>query len=189
MSDFGGCHNLVMFLFILFFFLGTSKAGRENPLVMSSREYMVEMAGYGEEKLSTVLVTGTVLCEACLDGQAQLQPWPVLTVVVACQTSEKKGKSSWAQGVTDEYGDFIIDLPSHLHGIPNLDKTCLVKVLRLPKNSLCQPTFRIHKGIRLSSVGNGIRTYTAGTVRFLHSTPKPSQACMKKGITDEEMSW
>ena len=41
-----------------------------NPLVeFSSREELAEMAGYGEEKLSTVLVSGTVLCEACSDDQ------------------------------------------------------------------------------------------------------------------------
>lgn len=27
-----------------------------------------------------------------------------------------------ATGVTDEFGDFMIDLPSHLHAIPNLER-------------------------------------------------------------------
>ncbi|XWS19276.1 hypothetical protein CRYUN_Cryun31cG0001800 [Craigia yunnanensis] len=35
---------------------------------------------------------------------------------------------------------FLIDLPSHLHGIPNLQKICAVKVLRIPSNSMCPPT-------------------------------------------------
>lgn len=48
----------------------------------SSRDEMVHLAGYGEEKLSTVLVTGTVLCEAChhrrrRDPQPQLRSWPI----------------------------------------------------------------------------------------------------------------
>ncbi|OMO76961.1 hypothetical protein CCACVL1_15254 [Corchorus capsularis] len=34
------------------------------------------MAGYGEEKLSTVLVTGTVVCEAC-HSDSQLRAWPI----------------------------------------------------------------------------------------------------------------
>lgn len=38
-----------------------------------SREEMVNMAGYGEEKLSTVLVTGSVLCEF----QNLNDAWPV----------------------------------------------------------------------------------------------------------------
>ncbi|KAK6265124.1 hypothetical protein SCA6_020558 [Theobroma cacao] len=51
----------------------------EHPLLYesSSREEMMQMAGYGEEKLSTVLVTGTVLCEACLHAEPQLRAWPI----------------------------------------------------------------------------------------------------------------
>lgn len=41
-----------------------------------SREELVRIAGYGEEKLSTVLITGSVHCEACLN-EAQLYAWPV----------------------------------------------------------------------------------------------------------------
>lgn len=73
MSYFCGCqwNNLVMSLVLLVFFLGTTKAvtaGREALMPeVWSREDMVQVAGYGEEKLSTVLVTGTVLCHTCLD--------------------------------------------------------------------------------------------------------------------------
>lgn len=47
-----------------------------------SREDMVQIAGYGEEKLSTILITGLVQCEACLhdhhdQDQAPLHAWPV----------------------------------------------------------------------------------------------------------------
>lgn len=44
---------------------------------LSTREELMQMAGYGEEKLSTVLVTGSVLCEASVDGQDQLRAWPI----------------------------------------------------------------------------------------------------------------
>ncbi|XVF26226.1 hypothetical protein REPUB_Repub13aG0280900 [Reevesia pubescens] len=157
----------------------------KKPLYeFSSREEMVQIAGYGEEKLSTVLVTGTVLCEACLHGYAepQLRAWPISGALVAvkCQTACKKKLGS-AQAITDEYGDFLIDLPSHLHGIPNLQKICAVKVLRIPKNSMCRPAFvKKHKRLRFSSVGNGIRTYTAGRIRFQHITSKPLKACSSR---------
>lgn len=50
----------------------------ENQLFeLLSREDMVEVAGYGEEKLSTVLITGSVYCEACLHDAPQLHAWPV----------------------------------------------------------------------------------------------------------------
>ncbi|KAK3039807.1 hypothetical protein RJ639_027120 [Escallonia herrerae] len=188
MNHFRGCNNLVItmsliFLFFCFFFLGTPviAAGRENPLVeLSSAEDLTEVAGYGEEKLSTVLVSGTILCEACLDEKARLPPRPVsgAQVAVSCHTGGRKRKSKIVRGSTDEFGDFLIDLPSHLHAIPNLEKLCLLKVLQLPKNSLCRPAFTVkHKRIKLSSVGNGIRTYTA---QRIHLTPKPSAPCMTK---------
>jgi preprotein translocase subunit SecG len=86
MSYFSGCNNLVTMMnfiistiFIIFTItLQASTAKAENPLQeFSSREELVQWAGYGEEKLSTVLVTGTVLCEACLHGENQLHAWPI----------------------------------------------------------------------------------------------------------------
>ncbi|KAM7525314.1 hypothetical protein LguiA_015216 [Lonicera macranthoides] len=170
---------IISFTFILFFSspsIGTTSVldARVNPLVeLSSREELVNAAGYGEEKLSNVLVSGSVVCNACFDGH----PRPVsgASVVVSCHTSGNRMKSNWAKGTTDEYGDFLIDIPSHLHAISNLEKLCLVKVIHLPKNSLCHTAFpRKQKAIQLSSVGNGIRTYMAQTIRM---TPKSSQAC------------
>ncbi|KAL7244464.1 hypothetical protein ACSBR1_016667 [Camellia fascicularis] len=183
MTRFLGCNNNLVIImssilfFFFFFFIGApaAVAGVENPLVeLSGRDELVRIAGYGEEKLSTVLVSGTVLCEACFDEKARTDPRPVsgALVAVSCYTSEKTTKSNWVDSKTDEFGDFLIDLPSHLHAIPNLNKRCLVKVLQLPKNSLCHPNFTgKHTGLKLSSVGNGIRTYTAEN---LNLTPKSS---------------
>lgn len=102
-------------------------------------------------------------------------------VAVNCHNyaSDRKGKSMVAHGVSDEFGDFMVDLPSYLHAIPNLEKICTVKVHQIPKRSLCRPAHRVnkHKGlISLSSVGNGIRTYDAGNIRIQHSTSKPLHA-------------
>lgn len=83
-SNFGGCNiNLVHVLtFFFIFFVGVSTAAEEIQLFRSySREYMMQIAGYGEKKLSTVLFTGSVECEAFLHDhdhdQAPLHAWPV----------------------------------------------------------------------------------------------------------------
>ncbi|KAG5242320.1 hypothetical protein OIU77_029429 [Salix suchowensis] len=200
MSYFSGCNNLVTmmdFIPTIFIFFAitfqASAAKAENPLMeFSSREELVQLAGYGEEKLSTVLVTGTVLCEACLHGENQLHAWPIsgALVSVQCHSSAKRNKKSSAQAITDEYGDFLIDLPSHLHGIPHLERTCSVKVLRLPRNSVCRPAHaRKQKALKLSSVGNGIRNYSAGEMKFLQLTSKPLQACNERGSGDKQIAW
>jgi len=71
--------NFIPTIFIIFIItFQASMAKAENPLQeFSNREELVQLAGYGEEKLSTVLVTGTILCEACLNGGTQLHAWPV----------------------------------------------------------------------------------------------------------------
>lgn len=122
----------------------------------------MKLAGYGEDKLSTVIVMGTLLCQLELRDSQTIAG---ALVGVKCMVGSKNRKMNWAHGTTDEDGSFLIDVPSHLHAIPDLDKVCLVRVLRLPKNSLCRPTAR-NKGIRLSSIGNGIRRYTAGNLRL-----------------------
>ncbi|KAJ6870054.1 hypothetical protein NC652_035839 [Populus alba x Populus x berolinensis] len=200
MSYFSGCNNLTMItnfistIFIIFTItFQASMAKAENPLQeFSNREELVQLAGYGEEKLSTVLVTGTILCEACLNGGAQLHAWPVsgALVYVECHTGGKWSKTSSSQAMTDEYGDFLIDLPSHLHGIPNLERTCSVKVPRLPQNSVCRPAHaRKQKALELSSVVNGIRNYSAGEIKFLQVTSKPLQACTQRGSSYKRIAY
>lgn len=98
-------------------------------------------------------------------------------MAVFCGTNGKT-KKSWAKGSTGSYGEFLIDLPSHLHAIPNLEKICLVKVLHLPKSSPCGRAFTgKHKRIKLTSIGEGIRTYTTHNIDLI---PKPSQKYMRK---------
>ncbi|KAG5011328.1 hypothetical protein HKD37_07G020544 [Glycine soja] len=172
MSYFCGWHALVILVLI-----ASPAAGENNhPLLelLSSRDEVVQIAGYGEEKLSTVLITGSVNCEAPHQPQPQPHAWPVqgASVAVNCQSHGRKwkGKSMVARGVTDEFGDFMIDLPSHLHAIPNLEKVCTVKIHRIPKASLCRAAhvMKKHKGLTLSSFGNGFRTYNAGNIRIQH---------------------
>lgn len=78
MSNFFRFHILGMFISFIFFSTPGSVATHENPLFEpSSREELVQIAGYGEERLSTVLVTGSILCEACLHGDPHIREWPI----------------------------------------------------------------------------------------------------------------
>ncbi|XP_052180914.1 uncharacterized protein LOC127794068 [Diospyros lotus] len=189
-SHFRGYGNLMKIMFIIFFLLlgNPAVAGRENPSVeLFTRDELVKMAGYGEEKLSTVLISGSVLCRptSCSDDRPPTNPQAVsgALVAISCHTSGKTSKSNWVESTTDEFGDFLIDLPSHLHAIPSLDKRCLVKLLRLPKNSSCSPPAAFtgtHAGLKLSSVGNGVRTYTAESLYLT----KPSRRCANAENTE-----
>nr|GMD43524.1 uncharacterized protein LOC109174501 [Ipomoea batatas] len=120
-----------------------------------SREELVKMAGYGEDKISTVQIEGAL-------------------VGILCSRSGRRASYSWVKGSTHEHGGFLIDLPSHLHAIPNLENTCLVRVLHLPKASICTQHYYYsrapkHKGIQLIGVQEGTRSYTTHTI---HLTPK-----------------
>ncbi|OIV89282.1 hypothetical protein TanjilG_23742 [Lupinus angustifolius] len=168
---------VILLLLLLFVHGSIVASAREEEkeqdtslLELLSRDEAVQMAGYGEQKLSTVLITGSLHCYTPFHAPC---PIPGALVGVKCDSygSEKKEKTSVARGVTDEFGDFIVDIPSHLHAIPNLEKVCSVKVDSIPKGSMCKPfqVMRHNKGLRLSSFGNGIRTYTAGNIRIHHS--------------------
>ncbi|XP_008790321.1 uncharacterized protein LOC103707566 [Phoenix dactylifera] len=184
--DFRGASILVVAaLLFLPLFLGSA----EMPMQLSRAE-LVHQAGYGEERLSSVLITGTILCDACLQPGSHLLSSHVrgAKVAIACKTEERRRKTNWAYGMADEYGEFIIDVPSHLHAIP-LEEDCVIRVLRMPKNSCCRQMSEMnHKGIKLSSVGNSIRVYTAGVVRLSCRT-RPSQECLENGYNDMESAW
>ncbi|KAL0363117.1 UNVERIFIED_CONTAM: hypothetical protein Scaly_1266900 [Sesamum calycinum] len=79
------------------------------------REEMVKWAGYGDEKLSTVLIDGKLLCRGS-GGNDEAYPVSGATVGVFCG-ARGKAKQAWSKGSTDSYGEFVIDVPSHLHAI------------------------------------------------------------------------
>ncbi|XP_068640806.1 uncharacterized protein [Aristolochia californica] len=198
MACFHGGSFLVLFVFLHFFCLGSSaRTSNDEPRhdlsLVFSRKELVQAAGYGEERLSSVLVTGTVLCHACSDGDDELRAWPVQGALVRVRCKNGRGYSrtklmNGAKGTTDEYGDFIVHLPSHLHANPKLDQACTATVLRLPGNSPCRRRFltRKRRGIRLSSVGNGIRTYTTGTISFWQRSRPGFLSLGRKGKGGEE---
>ncbi|CAL9780160.1 unnamed protein product [Musa acuminata subsp. burmannicoides] len=145
----------------------------EGAAMQLAHAELVRVAGYGDERLSTVLVTGTLLCSARMHRSPGLftSNVPGAKVAVACKT-EGRRELSWAYGLTDDYGEFIVDLPSHLHANSKLEEDCIVRVLRVPKKgSLCDLVAGVRsKHITLSSVGESIRVYTVGTLILSHRT-------------------
>ncbi|KAJ6826681.1 uncharacterized protein M6B38_371305 [Iris pallida] len=184
--------SVLFFLLCLGFSWTTTARGGTMPMQLS-REELVHIAGYGEEKLSSVLVMGSVLCQACQQPQLELHASHVSgsKVAVACKTDKGKRRTNWAYGTTDEFGEFMIDLPSQLHALPRLEEACVVRILDFPDNSLCHNILRTKpRRIKLSSVGNSIRVYTTGTVRINgRRRSKASRRCIKKRNGGVESSW
>ncbi|KAG2244950.1 hypothetical protein Bca52824_093220 [Brassica carinata] len=143
----------------LVFMLALGEAAGDR--MIWSRKEMVEMAGYGEHKLSSVLVTASLLSSSS-------SPIPGATVGIKCHIGYRK-RSKWLKAVTNELGHLTIDLPSHLHAIPDIGKACSIKPLSVPKPYQCSPT-KSHRGIKLVSTSNGLRVYTAGNIT-LHRAP------------------
>lgn len=65
---------------ILFVFLRASPTTARHVMFVerSMGDDLSRDAGYGDEKLSTVVVTGSILCDACFDGNSPIRSHPVL---------------------------------------------------------------------------------------------------------------
>ncbi|MQM07914.1 hypothetical protein Taro_040756 [Colocasia esculenta] len=191
-----GKRFLFFFFSCVFFFpchCQTSAEGWAMPL-QYSREELSRVAGYGEEPLSSVLVAGTVVCDVCLQGETEFRTSYVqgAKVAVRCKTEDMKKNFSWAHGRTDEYGDFTVDLPSQLHATPNLESACMVRVVRAPRASPCRGVrLRSKSTVKLSSVGNSIRVYSAGIIRLESYSTSSSTAglCMRRRSDGSESMW
>ncbi|KAJ0252784.1 hypothetical protein HA466_0119250 [Hirschfeldia incana] len=150
--------------FLLFFFLFDLAFASGK---IWSRTEMVEMAGYGEQKLSSVIITGSLLCDTS-SPHLKLHSIAIqgATVAIKCHTGYKR-RSKWIKAVTDDLGEFEIDLPSKLHAVPDLENTCVVKPIHVPEIYRCYHTSsNTHKRIRLVSSTNSLRVYTSGKIRL-----------------------
>ncbi|KAL8046051.1 hypothetical protein ABFX02_08G154400 [Erythranthe guttata] len=182
--------SVKMMICLVFLQTPATAAGKAEGLAaeLPRREELVHWGGYGEEKLSTVVISGKLLCHAGAHDKLSGHPYPIsgASMAVFCGTSEKK-KKSWAVGRTNSYGEFVIDLPSHLHAIPNLEKTCVVKVLHVPKSSPCGRAFTgKNKRIKLKSVGEDARIYTTHNINLI---PKPSQEYKRKQESKQNIQY
>lgn len=75
---------LFLFLEILVKVTGEDQVTMNSIVELSSRDDLVHMAGYGEEKLSTVTISGKILCHACeeIHGDEEIaQPLPAANPV------------------------------------------------------------------------------------------------------------
>ncbi|KAL1214029.1 hypothetical protein V5N11_007390 [Cardamine amara subsp. amara] len=152
--------------FLLFFFFFNGAFVTKGNIW--SRTEMVEMNGYGEQKLSSVIITGSLLCGTSRPNLHSIAI-PGATVAIKCKTGSKR-RSKWIKAVTDELGEFEIDLPSQLHPIPDLENACFIKPIYVPKPYRCYHTStNIHKRIKLVSSTNGFRVYTSGKIRLSRS--------------------
>ncbi|KAL5715604.1 hypothetical protein ACHQM5_017403 [Ranunculus cassubicifolius] len=149
----------VSMIFLLFKVTTLAQAQKEENII-------VELAGNREEKVSSVVVKGTVVCDAGHRG-------PGTIVAVSCRHSD------WVQTRTNEHGDFVINLPYHFHGISHLEKACVVKVLQLPNESACRLPIRQLKRIKLLFSSHKVRTYTTGRIGLQH-TSNHAPKCLKK---------
>ncbi|KAI4311861.1 hypothetical protein MLD38_036724 [Melastoma candidum] len=174
-------------------FVSGSLAVEEETLFGGwTREEMVEMAGYGEEDLSKVIVTGSVACEAYLHDGRQLRAWPVsgAQVAVECRAEGISGKPIQTRAITDEDGGFAINLPSELHSVADLHQKCCIQLLQTPRSSSCRPAdIRKHGRIRLLSDTRGTRTYEAEKIRLLHSASHRPQGQVKQEKGSMDGSW
>eukprot|EP01018_Ginkgo_biloba_P017126 Gb_35756 [translate_table: standard] len=105
----------------------------------------IESAGYGEEKLSNVVVVGA-------------------SVALKCSIN-RKTTSVFAEGKTDEYGDFTVEVPSVFHLDERINR-CSVQILSSPEESCNIPSTTSSSKLVLTSNLNGIRTYSAGSLSY-----------------------
>ncbi|XP_013705325.1 uncharacterized protein LOC106409203 isoform X1 [Brassica napus] len=151
--------------FLLFFFLFLCQGAFAAAGKIWSRTEMVEMAGYGEQKLSSVIIAGSLLCDTWRPHLPSIAI-PGATVAIKCHTGYKR-RSKWIKAVTDDLGEFEIDLPSQLHAIPDMENTCVVKPVHVPKLYRCNHrSTNTHKRIKLVSSTNGFRVYTSGKIKL-----------------------
>lgn len=180
----------MLLLPLLFAAVAAAKAAGAPSTSMEayfSAEELVRIAGYGEEPVSTVLVSGQILCVLCLRPGSDLLTFqlPGSKVAVTCKsegpnTSTMAANSAFA--TTDESGNFTIELPSRLHATPNLEDACSVTVLTLPPDSACHAGHSPGSPYRLqpsSSEEDGVRTYTTGSIWLQHNDT-PSEECVQE---------
>ncbi|XP_015699053.2 uncharacterized protein LOC102720850 [Oryza brachyantha] len=173
---------------VLLLLLVAAVVATEAAMPISMEHYfspgeLARIAGYGEEPVSTVVVSGQVACEFCVRPGSDLLTFelPGAKIAVACQTEGPIRRANSAFGATDELGNFTIHLPSRLHATPRLENACVVRVLRLPPDSACGLRHRAAASYRLRqspATADGVRAYTAGVIRLQHGDT-PSGECVQ----------
>lgn len=144
--------HLAIFL-LLGFLLTKSIKGRAES---------IGFAGYGEEKLSSVVVVGNVVCDTCLKHQFSQESSHVIAgVLLALDCSiNRKTTATVNVGESDEYGDFTVEVPSFFHLDERVMNRCSLRLLSSPEDSCNTPSTTAPSKLVLLSNSNGIRTYS-----------------------------
>jgi hypothetical protein len=148
---------------------------------IKGRAESIEFAGYGEEKLSKVVVVGNVFCDTCLKHQFSRESSHVITgalVALECRIN-RKTTASVTVGESDEYGDFSVEVPSLFHPEERMNR-CSVRLLKSSEGSCNTPSTTVASKLTFISNSNGVRTYTAGSLSY-RSQDIP-RLCDKKAV-------
>lgn len=132
-----------------------------------ARSESIEFAGYGEEKLSNVVVVGNVFCDTCLKHQFSQESSHVITgarVTLECSIN-RKTIASVTVAESDEYGDFTVEVPSLFHPEERINR-CSVRLLSSPEGSCNTKSKTVPSKLVLLSNSNGVRTYNAGSLSY-----------------------
>jgi len=125
-----------------------------------------------EEKASaSVVVTGNVFCDTCLEHSLSENGYVISGASVALECSlNRKTMTVSITAETDENGEFKVELPSNIfHSADPLNK-CSVKPLRSPYDSCSIPSKSAPSSLTLQSESNGVLTYNAGSFSYRHET-------------------
>ncbi|GLJ45003.1 hypothetical protein SUGI_0947300 [Cryptomeria japonica] len=123
----------------------------------------IGFAAYGEEKLSNVVVVGNVLCEACSGTSSYFIPSATVGLECRVDINQKtRSPSSLLVEIaqSDEYGDFLLEVPSAFH-LEERIRDCSITLVSNPEGSCNVPSTRKPCNlVLLSSYPNGLRIYT-----------------------------
>jgi len=132
-----------------------------------ARAESIECAGYGEKRLSNVVVVGNVFCDTCFKHQfSEEGSHVIIDALVALECIiNRKTTASVNVGKSDENGDFSVDVPSPFHPKERMNR-CSVRLLNSSEGSCNTPSTTAPYKLSLKSNTNGVRTYTAGSLSY-----------------------
>lgn len=96
-----------------------------------------------EDKASgSVMVTGNVFCDACLEGKRSENGYIIsgASVAVECRLNRKTMMTVSIRGEIDEKGEFKVELPSNIFESADQLSMCFVKLLKSPDKSSWIPS-------------------------------------------------
>merc|ERR1711915_825176 len=143
--------------------------------------YLALGAATNSAASGSVVVTGNVFCDACLEVRPSQNGYVISGASVALECSlNRKTMTISITAETDENGQFKLKLPSNIfHSADPLNK-CWVKPLRSPYNFCRIPSNSEPSRLTLLSESNGVVTYNAGSFSYRHETVPAS--CYREAV-------